>query len=62
MVMLILAGAVPGLEEVEDLFTSATCIALALSTNLQTVPILMIQMSMTSMMKIGVSLVGMVNI
>ena len=61
MVMLTLAGALPGLEEVEDLLTSTTYNALAQSTNLQTVPILMIQLSMIITMKIGVSLVGMVN-
>lgn len=62
MAMLIEAGAVPGLEQVEDLLTSTTYIAPGQSTNLQTVLIRMIQMSMTTMVKIGVSLVLMVNI
>ena len=61
MTLLTLAGAVPGLEEVEDLFISTIYNVMAQSTNLQTVPILIIQ-SMTTTMKIGVSLVGMVNI
>ena len=61
MVMLTLSGAVPGLEKAADIFTSTTYNALEKSTNLQTVPILMIQLSMIITMKIGVSLVGMVN-
>ena len=61
MAMLTPAGAVPDLEEVEDLFTSTSYNVLAQNTNLQTVPILIIQMSMTTTIKIGVSLVGMVN-
>ena len=62
MAMLIVAGVVPGLEQVGDLFTSTTYIVLAQNTNLQTAPTLIIQTSMTITMKIGVSLVGMVNI
>ena len=61
MAMLIGAGAVPDLEKVEDLFTSTSYSVLAQSINLQTVPILIIQMSVTTTMKIGVSLVVMVN-
>ena len=61
MALLTPAGAVPGSEKVEDLFTSTTYNALEQSTNLQTVPTIIIQTSMTTIMKIGVSLVGMVN-
>ena len=61
MAMLTPAGAVPDLEKVEDPFTSTTYNVLAQSTNLQTVPMIIIQTSMTITMKIGVSLVGMVN-
>ena len=60
MAMLTPDGAVPSLEKVEDLFTWTAYNVLAQSTNLQTVVMLM-QMSMTTMVKIGVSLVGMVN-
>ena len=61
MALLTLAGAVPGLEKAADIFTSTTYNALGQSTNLQTVPILMIQLSMIITMKIGVSLAVMVN-
>ena len=61
MAMLIEAGAVPDLEEVEDLFKWPTYNVLAQSTNLQTVPIVIIQIS-TIMLKTGVSIVIMVCI
>ena len=62
MAMLTLAGAVPGLEVAEGIFTWTTYNALAQSTNLRTVPMIMIQVSMINTMKIGVWLVGMVTI
>ena len=60
MVMLIVAGAVPGLEEVMDLLTLTTYNALAENITLLSVAMLLVLMSMTNTTMLGVSLVGMV--
>ena len=62
MATLTTVGAVAGLEEVGELFTWPNYNVLAQSTNLPTVPMIMIQLSMIMTSKIGVSLVGTVTI